>query len=175
MRPSIRISLAWLISASAIAVSGCQNRAPSLRVLDTRAGYGAGLDDEEVALYQRGKQTESSLARRSAPRVARVYVYPHELPSRDFFWGGYVSLIVSQDEWIFENPEDSRKSGRGNLLRQNPRSGNPSRVKPRPCGKPMGSFKTSSGRRCLNEDQIRFSRNSRPGAGSPGPFGKGPL
>ena len=34
--------------------------------------------------------------------MARVWVYPHELPSKDYFWGGYVSLIVSEDTWVFD-------------------------------------------------------------------------
>ncbi len=104
------------ISLSLITLGGCQNRAPSLRMLDARSGYNAGLDDEEVALYQKGRINNDSLARKSAPRVARVYIYPHELPSKDYFWGGYVSLVVSPDEWIFEDingnhsdAEDSNK------------------------------------------------------------------
>jgi hypothetical protein len=117
MRPSILISPALWISVSLVTFVGCQNRAPSLRMLDARSGYSAGLDDEEVALYQKGHQNSKSLARKSAPRVARVYIYPHELPSKDYFWGGYVSLVVSPDEWIFEDPNlektQSRKKAQG--------------------------------------------------------------
>ena len=91
--------------ALAFALAGCQNRAPSLRMLDSRAAYNADAEDEEVALYQRARHNQDSLVRRSSPRVARVYLYPHELPSRDYFWGGYVSLVVAADEWTFENPE----------------------------------------------------------------------
>jgi hypothetical protein len=76
-------------------------------MLDTRAGYDADLEDEEVALYHRARRQQDSLALRSGPRVARVYIYPHELPTRDYFWGGYVSLVVSGEEWTFENPEDA--------------------------------------------------------------------
>lgn len=91
--------------ALAILAAGCQNRAPSLRMLDTRAEYDPATEDEEVALYQRARHHPESLVRRSAPRVAKVYLYPHELPSRDYFWGGYVSLVVASDEWTYENPE----------------------------------------------------------------------
>lgn len=110
MRPSSLILPASLISLCLFSFIGCQNRAPSLRMLDARSGYSAGQDEEEVALYQRGHQNSQSLARKSAPRVARVYIYPHELPTKDYFWGGYVSLVVSPDEWIFENPEGDGKT-----------------------------------------------------------------
>ena len=111
MRRFIRIShvywTRWWISGwicAALSMSGCMSRAPSLRMLDTRAGYDQGLDDEEVALYQRGKRSGGSFARPGGPRIAKVYLYPHELPSRDYFWGGYVSLVVAKDELVFEDP-----------------------------------------------------------------------
>lgn len=92
----------WLLSVLA---GGCVNRAPYIRMLDNRAGYGEAPDDEEVALYQRGRNTHESALQRSAPRVARVYIFPHELPTRDYFWGGYVSLLVAQDQWVID-PKD---------------------------------------------------------------------
>ena len=105
MVPSIPILRVSLISLFLLTLIACQNRAPSLRMLDTRAGYNAASEDEEVALYQRGRQGTESLGRKSAPRIARIYIYPHELPTKDYFWGGFVSLVVSPDEWILENPE----------------------------------------------------------------------
>lgn len=106
-----------ICGVSLLFFSACQNRAPSLRMLDSRSGYGSGPDDEEVGLYQRGRQSHESqpshevsgssrsleaMVRKSAPRVARVYIYPHELPSKDYFWGGYVSVVVTPDEWILD-------------------------------------------------------------------------
>jgi hypothetical protein len=113
MLRSIRTSQDWwssFIAGSVLCVlaasgGGCQNRAPTLRLLDSRAGYGTDRDDEEVALYQRARNHPDSLVR-SSPRIAKVYVYPHELPSRDYFWGAYVSLVVKSDEWVFEHPEE---------------------------------------------------------------------
>jgi hypothetical protein len=88
-------------------LTGCQNRAPSLRMLDTRAAYNADVDDEEVALYQRARHHPESIAQQGSSRIAKVFIYPHELPSRDYFWGGYVSMVVTKDEWVFEAPEDA--------------------------------------------------------------------
>lgn len=101
---SSAIVSAWLILALS---AGCANRAPSIRMLDSRAAYGDAPDDEEVALYQRGKHAEDTVLRRASPRVAKVYVFPHELPSRDYFWGGYISLLVAQDQWVFEQSDEA--------------------------------------------------------------------
>lgn len=124
MRPFIRISLAsWIklqipkgvaLATLLFVLPACQNRAPSLRMLDHRAGYD-DLDEHEVGLYQKrkggfnslqGSTVSNGVFRKSAPKVSRVYIYPHELPTKDYFWGGYVSLVVTPDEWIVE-PEES--------------------------------------------------------------------
>ena len=104
MLRSTRTLHALLISALAT-MSACTNRAPSLRMLDTRAGYDSGMDDQEVAIYQRNRAKQNSAFRTLGPRIAKVYVFPHELPSEDYFWGGYISLIIHRDEVIYDNPE----------------------------------------------------------------------
>jgi hypothetical protein len=38
--------------------------------------------------------------------VTTAYIYPHELPTRDYFWGAYVSVLVGETSVVFENPED---------------------------------------------------------------------
>ena len=96
-----------IISLSSLCVQGCASRAPSLRVLDTRAGYGNELDDEEVALYERNRRSQDSVLRQGGRRVATAYIYPHELPTRDYFWGAYVSLIIGESEVTFENPDET--------------------------------------------------------------------
>lgn len=107
---SIPISLVLLISSLAIGLIGCQNRAPSLRLLDKRAEYDVDMDDEEVALYQRSRHHPESATKSGLQRIAKVYLYPHELPSRDYFWGGYVSLIVAKEEVTFDDPESEDSS-----------------------------------------------------------------
>jgi hypothetical protein len=103
----IRISQIYSISFF-LMFSSCTNRAPSLRMLDTRAGYENGYDDEEVAIYQRAHAHGNAFARSLGPRIAKVYVYPHELPTQDYFWGGYISLLVAKDDVIYDEPnEDS--------------------------------------------------------------------
>lgn len=104
-----RILLVSLTSgiAALLVLPGCStNRAPSLRMLDTRAAYNSPYDDEEVALYQRSRAQRNSLGRSVGPRIAKVYMYPHELPTQDYFWGGYISLVVRRDDVIFDHPDE---------------------------------------------------------------------
>ena len=104
----------WLI---VVLGGGCVNRAPSIRMLDSRADYGGAPDDEEVALYQRGRHAQDTVLRRAAPRVTKVYIFPHELPTRDYFWGGYVSLLIAQDQWVLDPSDDAAPPGAG--IREN--------------------------------------------------------
>lgn len=120
MRRFTRISRAFWNNASVVAVAlafattpGCMNRAPSLRMLDTRAEYGAAPDDAEVALYQRGRHAQDSILRRASPRVAKVYIFAHELPTHDYFWGGYVSLLVNDDRWVYQAGEAEEEATAG--------------------------------------------------------------
>lgn len=112
MLRSILNSRVFWISFLAV-VSGCASRAPSLRLLDTRAAYNSPYDDEEVAIYQRARLQGNSIGRAAGPRIVKVYVYAHELPSQDYFWGGYISLVVRRDEVIFESPSEEESSERG--------------------------------------------------------------
>lgn len=113
MHPSTLTSpVSWtktwlLVGLIGLCGQGCASRAPSLRVLDTRAGYGNELDDEEVALYERSRRSQDSVLRQGGRRVATAYIYPHELPTRDYFWGAYVSLLIGETEIAFENPDDT--------------------------------------------------------------------
>ena len=104
MRRFTRFLPVLWISATIVA-TGCTNRAPSLRMLDTRAGYNNPYDDEEVAIYQRARAEGDTIGRPIGPRVAYAWVYPHDLPSQDRFMGGYVALIIHRDEVVFDNPD----------------------------------------------------------------------
>lgn len=107
---SNQVTALWLILAFVLTIvlgGGCVNRAPYVRMLDTRAGYSDAPDDEEVALYQRGRHAQDSVLQRAAPRVAKVYIFPHELPTRDYFWGGYVSLLIAQDQWVLDPTDEN--------------------------------------------------------------------
>lgn len=41
---------------------------------------------------------------RTRARVVAAFIHPTELPSRDYFWGGWVSLLVEKDGWVFSRP-----------------------------------------------------------------------
>jgi hypothetical protein len=105
MRLFTRILPIFWISG-VLALSACTNRAPSLRLLDTRAAYGSPYDEEEVAIYKKSKAHADAIGLAAGPRVATVYVFPHDLPSQDRFWGCYISVVIRRDEVVFENPEE---------------------------------------------------------------------
>ena len=108
MRMSIRISLGLLIS---LGISACSlNRAASLRMLDERAQY-EGLPPlpelKEGGLEGfRGRPIPS----RTRTRVAMVRVHPHELPNHDYFWGGWISILVDRDTWVLTRPRKMPKA-----------------------------------------------------------------
>jgi len=108
VRVSIRILLGFL---SSLAISACSlNRAASLRMLDDRAQY-EGLPPlpslREGGLEGfRGKPLPS----RTRPKVAMIRVHPHELPNHDYFWGGWISVLVDRDRWVLTKPNKMRKA-----------------------------------------------------------------
>ncbi len=95
--------------ASRIEVTGLYSKLRSKEFIlapGVRAGYGSELDDEDLALYQRGRKHPDTVVPKGGKRVVTAYVYPHELPTRDYFWGGYVSLVVGEEDLVFQNPEE---------------------------------------------------------------------
>ncbi len=100
-------TLAVLLT-SLIFGSGCAiNRADSLRMLDQRAEY----DQENSsalppALREAGVEgfKQSPVPVRSRPKVAAIWIHPHETATHDYFWGGWLSVVVEQDQWILSKP-----------------------------------------------------------------------
>ena len=41
---------------------------------------------------------------RTRPKVAAVWIHPHEMASRDYFWGGWMSVVVEPDQWVLTKP-----------------------------------------------------------------------
>lgn len=100
-----RISAALLIS---LMFSACGiNRAASLNMLDRRAEY---EDDPtrgpSIALQEGGLAgfKNSPVPVRTRPRVAAIWIHPHETASKDYFWGGWISVVIEQDQWILQKP-----------------------------------------------------------------------
>jgi len=103
---AITASLA-VLAISILTGCGSMNRADSQNMLDQRAGYGkSDLLKNDVSLQEGGVEgfRNAPVPTRSRARVAAIYAHPHEMPNRDYFWGGWVSVVVEQDQWIMSKP-----------------------------------------------------------------------
>jgi hypothetical protein len=105
--------LAVLVSSLLLQACGSMNRADSNRMLDQRADYGSnpGARFENstgnVSLKEGGIDgfRNSPVPVRTRPKVAAIWIHPHETATRDYFWGGWISVVVEQDQWILSKPE----------------------------------------------------------------------
>lgn len=95
-------TLVVLVSSFLIQGCGSMNRADSERMLDLRAGYGPHALNEDVSFQEGGVEgfKNRPVPTRSRAQVAAIYAHPHEMPSRDYFWGGWISVVVEQDQWV---------------------------------------------------------------------------
>ena len=81
----------------AVLLSSCAiNRAPSLNLLKQEADY-EGIHQVEDSL----KAVDNPLLVpiRTEPIVADLWIHPHELPSGDYFRGGWIRTVVTRSEW----------------------------------------------------------------------------
>lgn len=108
MKTSIPILVGLWISL--FLISGCSmNRADSLRMLDRRAEYedpsGTGTLPPP-GLKQAGVEGFSTapVPVRTRPKVASIWIHPHEMASHDYFWGGWMSVVVEADQWVLSRP-----------------------------------------------------------------------
>lgn len=104
MKVSTLISV--VLVNSCIIISGCQNRAPSLRMLDGRADYDDPRTSQDITMKEGGVEgfRNHPVPVRSRPKVAAIWIHPHEMASHDYFWGGWMSCVIEQDQWILTKP-----------------------------------------------------------------------
>ena len=95
-------------SISALLCSACSlNRADSLRMLENRADYEApGREDSSPALKESGIEgfAKNPVPVRTRGQVAACWIVPHETASRDYFWGGWISLVTDEPQWVLSKP-----------------------------------------------------------------------
>ncbi|MGK5083106.1 TraV family lipoprotein [Bdellovibrionota bacterium FG-1] len=83
------------------------NRADSLRMLDRRSEYEApGRGDTSPHLKEAGLAGfhNAPIPVRTRAQVAPVWIFPHETASRDYFWGGWISIVTEQPQWVLTQP-----------------------------------------------------------------------
>jgi hypothetical protein len=86
------------------------NRAESKQMLELRADY-EGREREEAQSLSLGMpnkgQAGAKMPSRTAPKTAHDWIFPHETPNREYFWGGWISLVIEGDKWEFDQPPQS--------------------------------------------------------------------
>ena len=116
MKMFTRTSAVLWISGLAVALQGCaMNRADSLRMLDRRAEYDSASGVGRLSLQESSSSgMPGPIPVRSQPKVAEVWIHAHEMASRDYFWGGWMSVVVEPDEWEIKRqaPTPSARGGR---------------------------------------------------------------
>lgn len=91
-----------------LVLEGCAtNRADSLRMLDNRADYSSSTDPlGQLGIKEGGLDQfrNSPVPVRTRPQVAAIWIHRHETPSKDYFWGGWISVVIEQDQWVLTKP-----------------------------------------------------------------------
>lgn len=96
--PSLTV---FLIS---VLTSACLHRADSLRMLEVRADYEGKETSEasELKLENSLSDISGGVPVRTAPKTAHIWIFPHETPGKEYFWGGWISVVVEGDQWEIE-------------------------------------------------------------------------
>jgi len=80
-----------------------------IRMLARRAAY--VNPSKRIGLYEKeGRKKYMSLPFRSRPKVVDVWIHPHEISDTEYFWGGYMSLLVEKDGWVLSRPGSKKSS-----------------------------------------------------------------
>lgn len=110
MKTFTRILAVLWISLLLVSMSGCMSRAQSFRMLDQRSEYDDGkegsVSNSQPSLQERGIEGfgNNPVPVRSRPKVASIWIHAHEMASRDYFWGGWMSVVVEPDQWVLSQP-----------------------------------------------------------------------
>lgn len=94
--------------SSSLALAGCVNRAASLQMLEVRADYdGKAQSEAETLKLGDGaalREMSGGVPVRTTPKIAHIWIFAHETPSKEYFWGGWISVVVEGDKWEVERP-----------------------------------------------------------------------
>lgn len=79
----------------------CAHRAPSLRMLDMRSNY-AEMELKDGAKIDGPTNVDGSGLTRKLPKTQVAYIHPTEMPTHDYFLGGWVKLLIEEYTWGYE-------------------------------------------------------------------------
>lgn len=71
----------------------CASKSKNQRLLNERAEYKKEVAGIDLNLG----------VKRTAARVTRAWVFPHELPTGDYFLGGWIMLKYGTEAWSIES------------------------------------------------------------------------
>lgn len=97
-----------IVCLTSVIATSCLHRADSLRMLEVRADYD-GKNKEEASELKLGddhalREANGAVPVRTMPKTAQIWIFPHETPSKEYFWGGWISVVVEGDRWEIERP-----------------------------------------------------------------------
>ena len=88
-------SILILVSFSISGLIGCSST-PTKSILEERAGYGVNAPP----LGQIGSSGGVRYVPIRVPeKVVVAWLHAHELPSNDYFWGSWLSIVVAPEGW----------------------------------------------------------------------------
>lgn len=90
---------------------------------------------------------------RTRPKVAAIWIHPHETATRDYFWGGWLSIVVEQDQWVLTKPGLTPKAPA--TIEISPTQG-PSRS--------IQAIKKTNGKEAARDKHSRLEKSDRPGS-----------
>jgi hypothetical protein len=100
-----------------LVLGGCMHNAPSENMLEKRAAYeekeATELRDLKLADNGSIQEMGGGIPARTMPRVAHVWIFPHETPAKEYFWGGWLSVVVEGDKWKIDKPAGLIPDGPG--------------------------------------------------------------
>lgn len=94
------LSLIPIIFTAAI-FGGCST-SQGLRMLNDRSEYDNPVLLQSLAVKEGGIEgfKNSSVPVRTRAKVAAIYIFPTETPTRDYFWGAWLSTEVEPSQWV---------------------------------------------------------------------------
>ena len=99
----------FLLMTGLFVAAGCSTgRAPSLNMLEKRADYDAELRTDEAMA---DIENPILVPNRTIPRVTDIWVHPHEMPTGDYFRGGWIRTIISDSHWQMETRSAPKVEG----------------------------------------------------------------
>lgn len=89
----------FLFTSLSIFLASCSTmRAPSINMLETRADYNGELKADAVL----EGQAPLLVPNRTRAKVTDIWVHPHEMPTGDYFRGGWIRTLISRSQWEME-------------------------------------------------------------------------